>query len=70
MPIVSSQIIARNAQKTGIRITEMHTDSQGIAYYFDYVSTSGDPSLNLPIRATWLENELANIEEQRLINGA
>ena len=70
MAIVSSQIIARRAQKVGERITEKHTDSLGAVYYFDYVIKSGDPSLNLPVRAAWLENELAAIEEQRLINGS
>ena len=70
MAIVSSQIVAKQAQHLGERITEEHTDSQGVVYSFGYVFKGvGDTATNLSARAAWLGQTLADIEAQRIING-
>lgn len=70
MAIVSSQIVAKQTQHMGERITEEHIDSLGVVYRFGYIFKGiGDTAMNLSSRAVWLEQTLADIEAQRIING-
>lgn len=70
MPIVSSQIASLSEQRTGVLVTEVHTDESGYIYNYEYIAAQGiDINQVMTDRAVILSAQLKDTEYSSIING-